>query len=61
MITNNPFATLSEIVPPITMQVFLITMIAFVIIGTLVDIIHKTMLSSFLKMLKKQKNLQQRN
>ena len=41
MITNNPFALLSEIVPSIAMQVFLITMIGLVIVGTLVDIIHK--------------------
>ena len=41
MITNNPFATLSEIVSPIAMQGFLISMIALVLIGTLVDIIHK--------------------
>jgi len=55
MITNNPFATLSEIVPPITMQVFLITMIAFVIIGTLVDIMHKKNVKFFFENAKKAK------
>ena len=55
MITNNPFATLSELVPPITMQVFLIVMIAFVIIGTLVDIIHKKNVKYFFENAKKAK------
>ena len=41
MITNNPFSILSEVVPAVAMQGFLITMIALVVIGTLVDIIHK--------------------
>ena len=41
MIYNNPFSTLSELVPSIAMQAFLISMIALVILGTLLDIIHK--------------------
>ena len=55
MITNNPFFTLSEIVPPIAMQGFLITMIALVIIGTLIDIIHKKNVKYFFENAKKAK------
>jgi hypothetical protein len=55
MITNNPFATLSEIVSPIAMQGFLISMIALVLIGTLVDIIHKKNVKYFFENAKKAK------
>jgi len=55
MITNNPFATLSEIVPALAMQWFLIVMIALVIIGTLIDIIHKKNVKYFFENAKKAK------
>ena len=55
MITNNPFSTLSEIVPSIAMQGFLITMIALVVIGTLVDTIHKKNVKYFFENAKKAK------
>ena len=55
MITNNPFSTLSEIVPSVAMQGFLITMIALVVIGTLVDIIHKKNVKYFFENAKKAK------
>ena len=55
MITNNPFSTLSEIVPPIFMQGFLITMVALVAIGTLIDIIHKKNVKYFFENAKKAK------
>ena len=41
MITNNPFATLAEIVPAIAMQGFVIAMAALTLVGVLVDILHK--------------------
>ena len=41
MFTTNPFSILAETVPPIVLQFFVIVMVALVIIGTLVDIIHK--------------------
>ena len=41
MITTNPFSILAETVPPILMQWFVIIMAILVIVGTLVDIIHK--------------------
>ena len=55
MITNNPFAALSEIVAPIAMQGFLIVMIALVILGTLIDIIHKKNVKYFFANAKKAK------
>ena len=55
MIYINPFSTLSELVPPVVMQGFLITMIALVVIGTLVDIIHKKNVKYFFENAKKAK------
>jgi len=55
MLTINPFSVLSEIVPPLAMQVFLITMIGLVILGTLVDIIHKKNVKYFFENAKKAK------
>ena len=55
MIYNNPFTTLSEIILPLVMQSFLILMIALVIIGTLVDIIHKKNVKYFFENAKKAK------
>jgi cytochrome b561 len=55
MIYINPFSSLSELVPSIVMQVFLITMIALVVIGTLVDIIHKKNVKYFFENAKKAK------
>ncbi len=54
MLTTNPFSILVETVPSIVLQSFVIVMVALVIIGTLVDIIHKKTLSISLIMLKKQ-------
>ena len=55
MIYNNPFSTLSETIPSIVMQSFLILMIALVVIGTLVDIIHKKNVKYFFENAKKAK------
>ena len=41
MITNNPFSEISELISPIIMQGFVVTMVSLVIFGTLLDIIHK--------------------
>ena len=41
MMTNNPFAVLAESVPSIFLQSFVIIMVAFVIIGTPIDISNK--------------------
>ena len=55
MITNNPFAILSESVPAIAMQSFVIVMGLLVILGTLVDIIHKKNVRYFFENAKKAK------
>ena len=55
MIYNNPFLGLSDFVAPIAMQGFVIAMIALVIIGTLIDIIHKKNVKYFFNNAKKAK------
>ena len=41
MLTINPFAELTKIIPSIVIQLFVILMILLVIVGTFVDILHK--------------------
>ena len=55
MITNNPFSVLSETVPTIAMQTFVIVMGLLVVLGTLVDIIHKKNVRYFFENAKKAK------
>ena len=55
MFTTNPFSILAETVPPIALQSFVIVMVALVIIGTLVDIIHKKNVKYFFANAKKAK------
>ena len=55
MITTNPFSMLSEIIPAIAMQTFVITMGLLVILGTLIDIIHKKNVKYFFENAKKAK------
>ena len=55
MITVNPFSILVESVPAIAMQIFVIAMGAFVVLGTLVDIIHKKNVKYFFENAKKAK------
>ena len=55
MILTNPFAELSLTVPSLFMQLFVIFMIALVIIGTLMDIIHKKNVKYFFQNAKKAK------
>ena len=55
MITTNPFSVLSETIPIITMQAFVIAMALLVILGTLVDIIHKKNVKYFFENAKKAK------
>ena len=53
--TINPFSVLAESIPSIFLQVFVIIMIGLVIIGTLVDIIHKKNVKYFFNNAKKAK------
>ena len=41
MFTNNPFAALTDLLPPLVMQAYVIIMIVLVAVGTLFDIVHK--------------------
>jgi len=56
LITNNPFSILAETIPAIAMQTFVIVMGSLVVLGTLLDIIHKKNVKYFLKTQRKQKN-----
>ena len=61
MISTNPFSVLSETISPITMQAFVIFMIALVIAGTLLDIIHKKNVKYFFENAKKAKKSAKKN
>jgi hypothetical protein len=41
MFTDNPFAALSDFLPPLAMQVYVVLMIIAVVAGTLFDVYHK--------------------
>jgi len=55
LITVNPFSILSNDIPAITMQVFVIVMGLLVVVGTAVDIIHKKNVKYFFENAKKAK------
>ena len=55
MITTNPFSILSNDIPAIAMQAFVIVMGLLVVLGTLVDIIHKKNVKYFFENAKKAK------
>ena len=55
MITNNPFAELSEFIHPFFMQTFVLIMIFLVILGTVLDMIHKKNVHYFFQNAKKSK------
>ena len=55
MLLTNPFATLSETIPPIIIQWFVIVMAILVVVGTLLDIIHKKNVKYFFENAKKAK------
>ena len=55
MITSNPYSNLAELVSPIIMQGFVLAMVGLVILGTLIDIIHKKNVKYFFNNAKKAK------
>ena len=55
MITTNPFSVLSETVPAIAIQSFVIVMGLLVVLGTLIDVIHKKNVKYFFENAKKAK------
>ncbi len=42
MFTSNPFADLTVFLPPIAMQVYIVLMIVAVVVGTVLDMLHKS-------------------
>ena len=42
MFTSNPFAELTVFLPPIAMQVYIVLMIVAVVVGTVLDMLHKS-------------------
>ena len=55
MFTTNPFFVLTESMSPIFMQLFVILMIALIVVGTAMDIIHKKNVKYFFDNAKKAK------
>ena len=55
MLSTNPFSILAETVSPIFMQSFVIVMAILVVVGTLLDIIHKKNVKYFFNNAKKAK------
>ena len=55
MISTNPFLILAETVPPFLMQSFVILMGLLILVGTVMDIIHKKNVKYFFNNAKKAK------
>ena len=55
MFSTNPFSILSETVPLIGIQSFVVIMVALVILGTVMDMIHKKNVKYFFNNAKKAK------
>ena len=55
MISINPFSILTETISPLFLQSFVVVMVLLVVIGTLVDIIHKKNVKYFFENAKKAK------
>ena len=55
MLSINPFSILAETVSPVFMQMFVIVMVILVVVGTLLDIIHKKNVKYFFNNAKKAK------
>ena len=55
MLSINPYAILAETVSPVFMQSFVVAMIILVVIGTIVDIVHKKNVKYFFENAKKAK------
>ena len=55
MFTINPFAVLSETIPSIFLQLFVIVMIGLIVVGTVMDMIHKKNVKYFFNNAKKAK------
>ena len=60
MITNNPFAELSALVSPSVMQGYIVLMVIFVVVGTILDMAHKQSAKYFFENAKKAQILAQK-
>ena len=61
MVTVNPFSELAEFLPSIAMQASVVAMIILVVVGTVVDMIHKKNVKYFFENAKKAKKQATRN
>ncbi len=55
MFITNPFSALTEYIPASAMQLFLVLMIVFVIVGTILDLLHKKSAKYFFEHTENQK------
>ena len=60
MFTTNPFSTLAETIPMIAIQSFVIIMVGLIILGTVMDMIHKKNVKYFFNNAKKAKKISQK-
>ena len=56
MFASNPFAALSALIAPATMQTYIVIMIALVVAGTLFDVVHKGSAKYFFDNWRKSRN-----
>ena len=61
MFETNPFSLLSEVVPTVVMQGFIIAMVLLIVLGTIIQMIHHKNLTYFFNNAKKQSFQQQKN
>ena len=54
MITANPFSELSEVIPPLAMQIYVVVMFLMVVGGTILDMVHKKSARYFFENAKEQ-------
>jgi hypothetical protein len=55
MIYTNPFSTLAETISPVAMQSFIIAMVIFIAVGTIIQMIHHKNITYFFNNAKKAK------
>ena len=55
MLISNPFSILSESIPSLFMQLFVILMFVLIIVGTILDMIHKKNVKYFFQNARKAK------
>jgi hypothetical protein len=60
MLTHNPFAALTDVVPALFMQVYIVLMTVAVVAGTLFDVVHKGSARFFAQRSEKSKAAAQR-